>query len=67
MDLDTIIDTDFWLRITDDSSVPEMRIWILLIKSYLEWCIHLSRIPFLYFVNKGLLLVSRIYLCHISA
>ena len=34
----------FWLRITDEGSVPEMRISsILLIKSVLKWCIHLSR------------------------
>ena len=33
-----------WLRITDEGSVPEMRILsILLIKSDLKWCIHLSR------------------------
>ena len=33
-----------WLRITDEGSVPEMRIWsILLIKSDLKWCMHLSR------------------------
>ena len=33
-----------WLRITDEGSVPEMRIWsILLIKSDLKWCTHLSR------------------------
>ena len=39
-----------WLRITDEGSVPEMRIWsILLIKSDLKWCIHLSRSLFLYF------------------
>ena len=39
-----------WLRITDEGSVPEMRIWsILLIKPDLEWCIHLSRSLFLYF------------------
>ena len=32
------------LLITDEGSVPEMRIWsILLIKSNLKWCIHLSR------------------------
>ena len=31
-----------WLRITGEGSVPEMRIWsILLIKSDLKWCIHL--------------------------
>ena len=39
----------FWLRITDEGSVPEMRKWsILLIKSDLKWCIHLSRSLFLY-------------------
>ena len=33
-----------WLRITDEGSVPEMRIWsILLFKSDLKWCIHLTR------------------------
>ena len=33
-----------WLRITDEGSLPEMRIWsILLIKSDLKWCIHLRR------------------------
>ena len=38
-----------WLRITDEGSVPEMRIWsILLIKSDLKWCIHLDRSIFLY-------------------
>ena len=38
-----------WLRITDEGSVPEMRIWsILLIKFDLKWCIHLSRSLFLY-------------------
>ena len=32
-----------WLRITDEGSIPEMRIWsILLIKSDLKWCIHLK-------------------------
>ena len=37
------------LRITDEGSVPEMRIWsLLLIKSDLKWCIHLSRNLFLY-------------------
>ena len=34
---------------TDEGSVPEMRIWsILLIKSDLKWCIHLSISLFLY-------------------
>ena len=38
-----------WLRITDEGSVPEIRIWsILSIKSDLKWCIHLSRRLFLY-------------------
>ena len=33
-----------WQRTTDEGLVPEMRIWsILLIKSDLKWCIHLSR------------------------
>ena len=37
-----------WLRITEEGSVPEMRIWsILLIKSDLKWCIHLSKSLFL--------------------
>ena len=38
-----------WPRITDQGSLPEMRIWsILLIKSDLKWCIHVhhSRSPF---------------------
>ena len=35
------------LRITDEGSVPEISIWsILLIKSDLKWCIHLSRCLF---------------------
>ena len=39
-----------WVRITDEGSVPEMRIWsILFIKSNLKWCIHLSRSLFTYF------------------
>ena len=37
-----------WLRTTNERSVPEMRIWsILLMKSDLKWCIHLDL--FLYF------------------
>ena len=36
-------------RFTDEGSVPEMRIWsIVLIKSDLKWCIHHSRSLFLY-------------------
>ena len=39
-----------WLRIIDEGSIPDMRIWpILLIKSDLKWCIDLSRSLFLYF------------------
>ena len=38
-----------WLRITDEGSLPEMRIWsISLIKSDLKGCIHLSRSLFSY-------------------
>ena len=47
-----------WLRITDEGSVPEMRIWsIVLIQSDLKWCIHLSRSLFLYlfYIFAGLL------------
>ena len=43
-----------YLGITDEGSVPEMRMWpILLIKSDLKWCMHLRRSLFLYF--KGYL------------
>ena len=43
-----------WLRITDEGSIPEMRIWsILLINSDLKWCIHLSRSLYLYYKNKN--------------
>ena len=43
----------FRIRITDEGSVPEMRIWsILLIKSDLKWCIHLSKSLFLYCKSK---------------
>ena len=42
-------ETTFWRRITDEGSVPEMRICsILLIKPDLKCCIHLSRSLFLY-------------------
>ena len=45
-----------WPRITDEGSVPEMRICsILLMKSNLKWCIHLDL--FLYF-NHFIHLVS---------
>ena len=43
-----------WLRITDEGSVPEMRIWsILLIKSVQKWCMHLSRSLFFIFQLLG--------------
>ena len=39
-----------WLRITDTGSVPKMRIWsIVIIKSYLKLCLHLSRCLFSHF------------------
>ena len=42
-----------WLRITDESSVPEMSFWsIFLIKSDLKWCIHLRRRLFLNLQRK---------------
>ena len=42
-----------WLRTTDEGSVPEMRIWsILLFESDLKWCIHLSRSLFLYILSS---------------
>ena len=38
-----------WRGIADEGSLPEMRIWtIVLIKPELNWCIHLSRSLFLY-------------------
>ena len=40
-----------WIRAIDEGSVPDMRIWfILLIKSDLKWCtwIHLSRFLFIF-------------------
>ena len=38
-----------WQRITDEDSMPEMRIWsISLIKSGLKWCLHLERSLFSY-------------------
>ena len=42
-----------WLRITNEGSVPGMRIWsILFIISYLKWRIHLSRNLFWYWKSK---------------
>ena len=39
-----------WLRITDEGSVTELRIWsILIIETDLKWCVHLSRRLFTYF------------------
>ena len=41
--LQLFVNCFIWLRITDEGLEPEMRIWsILLIKSDLKWCIHLS-------------------------
>ena len=57
--------SNFWnyivcLRITDEGSIPEMRIWsILLIESNLKWCIHLSRSLFLYIISILLLVTLR--------
>ena len=43
------------IGITAEGSLPEMRIWsILLINSYLKWCINLSRSLFLYDIIKML-------------
>ena len=51
-----------WLRITDEGSVPEMRIWsILLIISDLKWCIHLSRSLFLYYYIVYLSILLQYY------
>ena len=56
-----------WLRITDEGSIPEMRIWpILLIKSDLKWCIHLSRSLYLYFIlmtSRPILRLDRWRIC----
>ena len=42
-------ETTVFLRITDEGSVPEMRIWsILLIKSDIKWCVHFIRSIFIY-------------------
>ena len=54
------------LRITDEGSVPEMRIWsILFIKSELKWCIHLSR-SFFFFITLhvciGIFMASLLWL-----
>ena len=41
-----------WLRITDEGSVTEMRIWfILLMKSDLKWCIHLDLVLYYHFTH----------------
>ena len=43
-----------WLRITDEGSLPDMRIWsILWIKSALKLCIHLSKSPFWYVIKHS--------------
>ena len=49
-----------WLRITDEGSVPEMRIWsISLIYSDKKWCIHLSTSLYLKFSLKHCLKKNR--------
>ena len=41
-----------WLRVIDEGSVPEMRIWtMLLITTDLKWCIHLGRSLFLNYIH----------------
>ena len=41
-----------WRRTTNEGSIPEMCIWsILLIKSNLKWCIHLSKSLYLYLIH----------------
>ena len=48
-----------WLRITDEGSLPEMRLWsILLIKSCLKWCIYLSRSLLAYLMNLHMCLAN---------
>ena len=55
-----------WLRITDEGLVPEMRIWsILLIKSDLKWCIHVSRSLFFNCITNTKR-VSMKHLSHVS-
>ena len=54
-DLFSTFETTFWLRITDEGSVPEMRIWsILLILFDQKWCIHLSRSLCLYWYKNAI-------------
>ena len=51
-----------WLRITDEGSVPEMRIWsILLIYSDLKWCIYLSRSLYLNLIEKTANLFTKVF------
>ena len=42
-----------WLRITDEGSVPEMRIWSISNLIRFKWCIHLSRSLFFEFQLLG--------------
>ena len=58
------LDFEFWTSlgtwITDEGLVTEMRIWsILLIKSDLKWCIHLSKSLFLKLKIKNYLHVLK--------
>ena len=48
-----------WLRITDEGSLPEIRIWsILFIKSDLKLCIHQSRCLFSYSMWGGGIIIT---------
>ena len=49
----------FWLRISDESSLPEMRIWsISLIISVFKLCIHQGRSLFSYHISTTMYLMS---------
>ena len=44
-----------WQMITDEGSVPEMRIWSMsLIQSDLKWCVHLRRSLYLNLSKTGI-------------
>ena len=61
---DLLSDYSLWLRITDEGSVPEMRIWsISLIQSDLKWCIHLSRSLFFNFWTLKYLYLIKVMSC----
>ena len=68
--LEFLLNYFVWLRINDESSVPEMRIWsILLIKSDLKWLIHLvSRSLFSYLtgLDRKRMLSTQFYILYKS-